>query len=165
MGLSDVLKRVMRVPTATSAEQLAEDRWQQAVAARDELACQHVAFEHAQAQRFAACLRCYEQLCQLFPERRGEWLRWMGQTLYISMHWREADPAKQRALLERALGCYFEAAPLGERSQEENVLELCELLEKPEHVSRYLELFPEGAHRERAQRLLRDLTPAGPRPS
>ena len=98
-----------------------------------------------------------------FPERRAEWLRWQGQTLYIAMAWRQATAAGRVQCYVQALECYFAAAELGERSQEFNVVELCEALfaeadadpaQREALAARYVALFPAGDARKRIEGLL-----------
>ena len=89
----------------------------------------------------------------LFPKQAREWLRWQGQTHYIGRSWRASSDADRVACYRRALECYFEAAALGDRSQEQNVVELCEALaaekdvpeaEKESAVHKYLASVSRG---------------------
>ena len=162
MGLGDRFRKVMGIPVNPDPIELRRTAFRDAAADRDEIACLENALAFSQIQRFDDALSCFKQMEELFPSKRGEWLRWQGQTLYIGLSWRASSDADRVACFRRALACYFEAAALGDRSQEQNVVELCEALaaekdvpsaEKKAAVDKYLASFPEGELRERAQRL------------
>lgn len=160
MGFGDRFRRAMGISALSEADQ----RWlpfRAALDTQDEAKCLELAFALMRGQHFDEALRAFEAMEKAFPEKRGEWLRWQGQTLYIGLGLRAADPAAQRALHERALECYLRAAEAGDRTQEFNAVELCEHLareelaveRKRELFDRYLALFPQGPGRAKVERL------------
>jgi len=138
--------------------------FREAAARGDEAACLESAVAFSRAELFEDALAAFKELEQLFPARKGEWLRWQGQLLYIQVAYRAKTAEERAACYERALDCYFQAAELGDRSQEFNVVELCEQLAAETTVpaersqaayARYLALFPQGPGRARVEKLRR----------
>jgi hypothetical protein len=163
VGLADRFRKLMGIPAPVDPGALRQHAFDEALAAGDETACLERALVFSQAQEFKPALEAFIRLETRFPERRAEWLRWQGQTLYIAMAWRQATAAGRVQCYVQALECYFAAAELGERSQEFNVVELCEALfaekdadpaQRDAFASRYLALFPAGDARKRIEGLL-----------
>ena len=162
MGLGERFRKVMGIPVNPDPVELRRTAFREAAADRDEIACLENALAFSQMQRFDDALGCFKQMEELFPTKRGEWLRWQGQTHYIGLSWRAKNDTERVACYRRALKCYFEAAALGDRSQEMNVVELCEALsaekdvpsaEKKAAIDNYQSSFPDGELRERVLRL------------
>ena len=162
MGFGDRFRKVMGIPVNPDPVALRRSAFNAALEAGDEIASLENALAFSQAQMFEDALGAFRRMEERFAERRAEWLRWQGQTLYIGLAWRAKADADRVACYRRALDCYFQAAELGDRSQEFNVVELCEALfdeasvpedEKRAVQARYLEFFPEGEGHGRVERL------------
>lgn len=171
MGLFDAMKRALRVaplpgdgphPTLVKAEL---SRFELAATRGDEKGCLEAAFELLQLGRHDDALAAFRRMLELFPRGAPEWHRWIGQTLYISISWRAGSESERLKLWSEALAHYFRAAEGGDRTQEQNVVELLEnlgsapSLAKPERLAlfaKYRQLFPDGAMREQVERLQGD---------
>lgn len=155
MGFGDRFRRVIGLPDPPSEEEVRWLPFKRALAEKDAQACLNLAFGFMRAQQHADAVKAFELLEQGLPERRAEWLRWQGQSLYIGLALSTPDPAKRREAHLRALECYLRAAEAGDRTQEFNAVELCEHLAREELPAeqqralfdRYLALFPEGPGR------------------
>lgn len=164
MSLADRFRKVMGIPAPVDPLAVRQRAFDEALAQGDEVACLENALAFSQAQAFGPALESFIRMESRFPAKRAEWLRWQGQTLYIAMAWRQATAEGRVQCYVRALECYFQAAELGERSQEFNVVELLEAIFSEPSVgpvaregmaSRYLALFPAGEGRQKVAALMR----------
>jgi hypothetical protein len=162
MSLADRFRKVMGVPPPIDPLEARRTAFREASGRRDEIASLENALAFTQAQMFDDALGAFRHLEEVFPLRKAEWLRWQGQLLYIQLAHRAKNEAERAAIYERAIACYFQAAELGDRSQEFNVVELCEQLAAESSIpaerkhaafARYLALFPHGPGRRRVESL------------